>query len=199
MHIRWRGLELPSLVTCDTKTLTATYGKFVAEPFERGFGVTIGNSLAADPAVQPGRQRDHADQGAGRPARVHHHARRGRGRDRHRAQRQVAGGQELQRVDQGRPHRKAHQGRRHRRRRADRRHGRGDQQAPRHRHADRRRAVRRWRWWSRTAAATFRPPSTARTSRKSASFRSTPSTARWSASATRSKRPASARRRTTTS
>jgi DNA-directed RNA polymerase subunit alpha len=45
MHIRWRGLELPSLVTCDTKTLTGTYGKFVAEPFERGFGSTIGNGL----------------------------------------------------------------------------------------------------------------------------------------------------------
>jgi DNA-directed RNA polymerase subunit alpha len=45
MHIRWRGLELPSLVTCDSKTLTGTYGKFVAEPFERGFGVTIGNGL----------------------------------------------------------------------------------------------------------------------------------------------------------
>ncbi len=45
MHIRWRGLELPSLVTCDHKSLTSTYGKFVAEPFERGFGVTIGNSL----------------------------------------------------------------------------------------------------------------------------------------------------------
>ncbi len=45
MHIRWRGLELPSLVTCDTKTLSSTYGKFVAEPFERGFGVTIGNGL----------------------------------------------------------------------------------------------------------------------------------------------------------
>jgi DNA-directed RNA polymerase subunit alpha len=45
MHIRWRGLELPSQVVCDVKTLTGTYGKFVAEPFERGFGVTIGNSL----------------------------------------------------------------------------------------------------------------------------------------------------------
>jgi DNA-directed RNA polymerase subunit alpha len=45
MRIRWRGLELPSQVTCDTATLTPTYGKFVAEPFERGFGVTIGNSL----------------------------------------------------------------------------------------------------------------------------------------------------------
>lgn len=45
MRIRWRGLELPSLVTCDVASLTKTYGKFVAEPFERGFGVTIGNSL----------------------------------------------------------------------------------------------------------------------------------------------------------
>jgi DNA-directed RNA polymerase subunit alpha len=45
MHIRWRGLELPSMVECDTKTLSATYGKFIAEPFERGFGNTIGNSL----------------------------------------------------------------------------------------------------------------------------------------------------------
>ncbi len=45
MHIRWRGLELPSKVECDAQTLTSTYGKFVAEPFERGFGTTIGNSL----------------------------------------------------------------------------------------------------------------------------------------------------------
>ncbi len=45
MHIRWRGLELPGSVTVDQKTLTPTYGKFVAEPFERGFGTTVGNSL----------------------------------------------------------------------------------------------------------------------------------------------------------
>jgi len=45
MRIRWRGLELPSQVTCDRATLTGTYGKFIAEPFERGFGVTVGNSL----------------------------------------------------------------------------------------------------------------------------------------------------------
>ena len=45
MHIRWRGLELPSKVVCDRESLTPTYGRFVAEPFERGFGVTIGNSL----------------------------------------------------------------------------------------------------------------------------------------------------------
>lgn len=45
MHIRWRGLELPSAVTCEQETLTETYGKFVAEPFERGFGTTVGNGL----------------------------------------------------------------------------------------------------------------------------------------------------------
>ena len=45
MRIRWRGLELPSLVSVDRSTLTAKYGKFTAEPFERGFGVTVGNSL----------------------------------------------------------------------------------------------------------------------------------------------------------
>jgi DNA-directed RNA polymerase subunit alpha len=45
MHIRWRGLELPSVVTCDAASLTTTYGKFIAEPFERGFGSTIGNGL----------------------------------------------------------------------------------------------------------------------------------------------------------
>lgn len=45
MHIRWRGLELPSSVNCEAKSLSSTYGKFIAEPFERGFGVTIGNSL----------------------------------------------------------------------------------------------------------------------------------------------------------
>ena len=45
MRIRWRGLELPSQVACDKESLTDSYGKFTAEPFERGFGVTIGNSL----------------------------------------------------------------------------------------------------------------------------------------------------------
>src|SRR3989440_12352125 len=49
MRIRWRGLELPSRVTrVQDRTGSAdpaTYGKFVAEPFERGFGVTVGNSL----------------------------------------------------------------------------------------------------------------------------------------------------------
>ncbi|MGV2338410.1 MAG UNVERIFIED_CONTAM: DNA-directed RNA polymerase subunit alpha [Planctomycetaceae bacterium] len=45
MRIRWRGLELPSRVALDRETRTTTYGRFVAEPFERGFGSTVGNSL----------------------------------------------------------------------------------------------------------------------------------------------------------
>lgn len=45
MRIRWRGLELPSRVTLDNETATPTYGVFTTEPFERGFGATIGNSL----------------------------------------------------------------------------------------------------------------------------------------------------------
>ncbi len=45
MHVRWRGLELPSVVNVDRNTLTGTYGRFTAEPFERGFGTTVGNSL----------------------------------------------------------------------------------------------------------------------------------------------------------
>jgi len=45
MRIRWRGLELPNRVVSDRTTLTDTYGKFSVEPFERGFGTTVGNSL----------------------------------------------------------------------------------------------------------------------------------------------------------
>ncbi len=45
MRIRWRGLELPSRVSNDPKFKSETFGRFVVEPFERGFGTTIGNSL----------------------------------------------------------------------------------------------------------------------------------------------------------
>ena len=45
MRIRWRNFELPSKVQPDSDTLTAQYGRFIIEPFERGFGHTIGNGL----------------------------------------------------------------------------------------------------------------------------------------------------------
>ena len=45
MRIRWRNFELPSKVLPDKDSLTAEYGRFVIEPFEQGFGHTIGNGL----------------------------------------------------------------------------------------------------------------------------------------------------------
>ncbi|MFH0981399.1 MAG: DNA-directed RNA polymerase subunit alpha [Planctomycetota bacterium] len=45
MRIKWRGLELPSQVELDQDVSTDQYGRFVIEPFERGFGTTVGNSL----------------------------------------------------------------------------------------------------------------------------------------------------------
>ena len=45
MRITWRGLELPTRVERDERISTDQYGRFYIEPFERGFGTTIGNSL----------------------------------------------------------------------------------------------------------------------------------------------------------
>ncbi len=45
MRLRWRGLELPHRVVPDMDVTCDTYGRFTVEPFERGFGTTIGNSL----------------------------------------------------------------------------------------------------------------------------------------------------------
>ena len=45
MRIRWRDLELPTKVVADSATRTENYAKFTAEPFERGYGVTVGNGL----------------------------------------------------------------------------------------------------------------------------------------------------------
>ena len=45
MRKRWMGFELPVRVVVDRETLTDTYGKFTAEPFERGYGTTVGNGL----------------------------------------------------------------------------------------------------------------------------------------------------------
>ena len=45
MQKHWTDLMKPKKLEVDEKGLTPTYGKFYAEPFERGFGQTIGNSL----------------------------------------------------------------------------------------------------------------------------------------------------------
>ena len=45
MRTRWRGLELPTKVVLEREISTDTYGRLLIEPFERGFGTTVGNSL----------------------------------------------------------------------------------------------------------------------------------------------------------
>ena len=41
----WKGFQKPKRLVCNTSTLTDKYGQFTAQPFERGFGTTIGNAL----------------------------------------------------------------------------------------------------------------------------------------------------------
>src|SRR5215475_971759 len=41
----WTDFQMPSRLQVDSETITERYGKFFAQPFERGFGTTIGNSL----------------------------------------------------------------------------------------------------------------------------------------------------------
>lgn len=45
MDLKKKGFQLPDKLRFDEETLTDTYGKLIAEPFERGYGTTIGNSL----------------------------------------------------------------------------------------------------------------------------------------------------------
>lgn len=45
MGIKWRDFQLPKKIECDESTYTNTYGKFSTAPFERGYGITLGNSL----------------------------------------------------------------------------------------------------------------------------------------------------------
>src|SRR5512135_2997305 len=41
----WKGFQKPKRLAVDTETITDKYGRFWAQPFERGFGTTIGNGL----------------------------------------------------------------------------------------------------------------------------------------------------------
>ena len=45
MTMKLKGFQIPKKLEFEADSLTNTYGKFSAEPFERGFGTTIGNSL----------------------------------------------------------------------------------------------------------------------------------------------------------
>ncbi len=45
MGVKWRDFQMPKRLDCDEASYNDRYGKFIAEPFERGYGVTLGNSL----------------------------------------------------------------------------------------------------------------------------------------------------------
>jgi DNA-directed RNA polymerase subunit alpha len=45
ISIQWKGFIKPKGIEWDKKALSSTYGKFIAQPLERGYGITIGNSL----------------------------------------------------------------------------------------------------------------------------------------------------------
>src|SRR5437868_12481107 len=45
MPVRVGRFEMPKRLTKDESTATDTYAKFIAEPFETGYGHTVGNSL----------------------------------------------------------------------------------------------------------------------------------------------------------
>jgi DNA-directed RNA polymerase subunit alpha len=41
----WKGFQRPKRVDVDRDTLSPTFGKFIAQPFERGFATTVGNAM----------------------------------------------------------------------------------------------------------------------------------------------------------
>ncbi len=45
MGIKWKDFQFPKKVIIDEESYSPTYGKFIAGPFERGYGITLGNSF----------------------------------------------------------------------------------------------------------------------------------------------------------
>jgi DNA-directed RNA polymerase subunit alpha len=43
--VQWKGFQKPKRLEINKETLTNTYGQFWAQPFERGWGTTVGNAL----------------------------------------------------------------------------------------------------------------------------------------------------------
>ena len=111
--------------TSSVRRSTDTFGRFTAQPFERGFGTTIGNALRRVLLSSIEGAADHRGQDRRRAARVLAHPGRGRGRDRHHPQPEADSAQAARRraedgvrsrVDKaGEVHGRRHPGRRRRR------------------------------------------------------------------------------------
>ena len=74
-------------IDCEQLAEDGSYGKFVVEPLERGYGITLGQCAAPHYALVPARHRGDLYQDRRRAARVLHHPRRQGGCDRDRAER----------------------------------------------------------------------------------------------------------------
>ena len=70
LHSNWRDLIRPKRLEVDEKSLTPTYGKFVCEPLERGFGIDARQLAAAHAAVVAAGRGDHRGAHRRRAARV---------------------------------------------------------------------------------------------------------------------------------
>ena len=86
----WKGFQRPKRLDFERETLTDRFGRFYAQPFERGFGTTIGNAAAPRAAVVDRRRGDHRGADRRRAARVLADQGRRRGRHRHHPQPQAA-------------------------------------------------------------------------------------------------------------
>ena len=64
----WKGFQKPKRLAAELDSLTDKYGKFSAQPFERGWGTTVGNSLQARAAQLHRRRRDYCRENRGRAA-----------------------------------------------------------------------------------------------------------------------------------
>ena len=45
MTVLWKGFQRPKRIEAERETMSDTYAKFFAQPFERGFATTVGNAL----------------------------------------------------------------------------------------------------------------------------------------------------------
>ena len=172
----WKGFQKPKRLEFDTETLTPTYGKFYAQPFERGFGTTDRQRPAARAALLDRGRGHHRGQDRGRAARVLVAAGGGRGRHRHHPQPQADPHQAAHHRGEDPHARRRAEGQGHGRRPPGRLDDRDPGSGRAGRHALGERPAAAASCASRRAAATSRPTRTSTTTWASATSRSTPCT-----------------------
>ena len=64
----WKGFQKPKRLAAELESLTDKFGKFSAQPFERGWGTTVGNALRRALSELDRRRGHHRREDRGRPA-----------------------------------------------------------------------------------------------------------------------------------